>query len=129
MKDVLLALFGLIATPTLGDWIYSLWHGPLHLSCQGQLTYDYEGSERTEPRTLLVEIDFSTEQVCAEGFTSGFKISSVGTVDVSLSSMTRVLTTAVLGTLADNATRPSDCFRSCFARRPGRSRNVRNPSS
>jgi hypothetical protein len=78
MKGALLALFGLIAAPTFGDWIYNLWHGPLHLACHGQLVTDYQGSEIKESKTLHVEIDFGKGTVTVEHFYPIYNIESIG---------------------------------------------------
>jgi hypothetical protein len=71
-----LALLALIAS--FSDWIWGLWHGPVHLSCQGNYTTYYQGDQHTEARTLHVEINFTKETVTVENFVAEFKIDSTG---------------------------------------------------
>ena len=71
---VVVALFTLIAAATFGDWIYGLWHGPLHLACQGQNVWSV--NDEKIQNTLHVEIDFSKGTVFVESFPVPFTIES-----------------------------------------------------
>ena len=75
MKAVLAAL-ALVAASTLGDWIYGLWHGPLHLACQGQTVWTL--NDEKSQNTLHVEIDFRKGTVDVESFVVQFAIKSRG---------------------------------------------------
>lgn len=69
MKGAMLAVFGLIAASTFGDWIYDLWHGPLHLACHGQMVKTTQGIGREQTDTTLhVVIDFGKGTVAVENF-------------------------------------------------------------
>src|SRR5215472_14240515 len=78
MKAVL-ALFALVAASTLGDWFYGLWHGPVHLTCQGESAYSSGGSRRD---TLHVEIDYRKGTVNVKELLDHFTIAPTENPDI-----------------------------------------------
>jgi hypothetical protein len=69
-----LAVLTLLAASTFGDWIYGLWHGPLHLACQGQNVWTL--NDEKNQNALHIVIDFGKGTVDVESFPVQFAIES-----------------------------------------------------